>query len=114
VGRSRLSRLIGRVSAHYGARGIDLALGRNSLSFLRRFAWPVHRAHKQRSAPQPPAFHEDLNKILRAIGWLVAVASAASLAPGATVDLSRETPAPASEQIPIVDFLRPPILWNRR
>ena len=52
------------------------------------------------------------NKIVKAIGWLVAVASAASLALAAKVDLSRETPVPANEQVPIIDFLRPPILWD--
>jgi dienelactone hydrolase len=54
------------------------------------------------------------NKIPRAIGWLVAVASAASLTLAAKQDLSRETPVPATEQVPIVDFFRPPVLQEPR
>jgi dienelactone hydrolase len=38
------------------------------------------------------------------------VASAATTAPAAKMDLGRDTPAPATEQVPIVDFFRPPIL----
>jgi acetyl esterase/lipase len=52
------------------------------------------------------------HKIPKAIGWLVAVVSAANLALAAKVDVSRETPVPATEQVPIVDFFRPPILWE--
>lgn len=51
------------------------------------------------------------NRIPKTLAWFVAVASAANLAQASTsVDLSRETPVPEAEQIPIVDFLRPPIL----
>lgn len=50
-------------------------------------------------------------RIQKALGCLVAVASAANLAlAGTSVDLSRETPVPATEPVPIVDFVRPPIL----
>ena len=42
----------------------------------------------------------------------MAVALSAGLALAARVDLSRETPVGPAEQIPIVDFFRPPILWQ--
>jgi hypothetical protein len=53
-----------------------------------------------------------LNRISRVVGWLMAVALSAGLALAARVDLSRETPVGPAEQIPIVDFFRPPILWQ--
>ena len=62
--------------------------------------------------PQPPPFMKTWNHIPRDICWLVAVAAAAHLPLAAKVDLSRETPVPATEQVPVVDFFRPPILWE--
>ena len=50
------------------------------------------------------------NKIPQAVSWLVAVVSAANLPLAAKVDLSRTTPVPATEQVPIVDFFRSPVL----
>lgn len=54
------------------------------------------------------------NKIPKAIGWLVAAASAANLPLAAKEDLSRTTPVPATEQVPIVDFFRSPVLEEPR
>jgi dienelactone hydrolase/TusA-related sulfurtransferase len=50
------------------------------------------------------------NHIPRAIGWLTAVAAAANLPLAAKQDLSRTTPIAATEQVPIVDFFRSPVL----
>jgi dienelactone hydrolase/TusA-related sulfurtransferase len=50
------------------------------------------------------------NNIPRSICWLVAVAAAANLPLAAKVDLSRTTPVAATEQVPIVDFFRSPVL----
>ena len=60
------------------------------------------------STPDSPM--KTSNKITKAISLPMAVASAASVALAARADLSRETPVPATEQVPIVDFFRPPIL----
>ncbi len=51
-------------------------------------------------------------KTPRALGLLLTLAAAAYLPLAAKVDLSRTTPVPATEQIPVVDFFRGPVLKN--
>jgi dipeptidyl aminopeptidase/acylaminoacyl peptidase len=70
----------------------------------------VDTGHLAPRITQP--FMNTWNRIPRAALWLIALASAASLPLAAAVDLSRETPVPANQQVPIVDFFRPPILWE--
>ena len=64
----------------------------------------------QSTPSTPDSSMKTPNKLTKAIGWPMAVASAASVALAAKADLSRETPVPATEQVPIVDFFRPPLL----
>ena len=51
------------------------------------------------------------------LGSLIALLSAMAggpLAANDTIDLDRNTPVAASEQIPVADFFRPPFLTNPR
>ena len=67
-------------------------------------------ASKQPVPSNPDSSMRTSNNMLKAARWPMAVASAASAALATNADLSRETPVPATEQVPIVDFFRPPIL----